>query len=480
MDPMMHYDSRPIDQAPPQHQHQRAPVQQQQQQQQQQQHQYLASNYSVAPIASLAPSHFGSHNHFPFNGYAAPSAPPRETYSPPSRPPMPYSERHHNAVMPPLDDRSRILAPPSVDMRSPFGEQGQGQSPSSRSDSQTRTLTVPDGELPKVPRTITSNATVNPEDEVTFSTHVDTLMRVIQVKKETSEMVKAAEERIKRTSENLSSPEVGYSTHSSTFQQEHDLTTDEEQAGSPDSFQSNGSKRTRANGKKYICEFPGCLKDFGQKTHLDIHRRTHTGERPYTCDFQGCGQTFTQLGNLRTHRRRHTGDRPYECAVCGKTFAQRGNVRAHQVVHRKVKPFVCKLENCGKNFTQRGNLKVHHNKYHTDAIAQLTQKFATAKVPSDVSEAERELWEYLATTYKNSNKGIKGRGKDTRSGVFQSPKSATLSPYPVDSPPTAMHYSDAHHMSHAPVMIGAHMGGGIEDTADYGSRAWISGGARYE
>ena len=31
-----------------------------------------------------------------------------------------------------------------------------------------------------------------------------------------------------------------------------------------------------------------------------------------------------------------------------------------------------------------------------------------------VSESDRELWEYFSTLYKNSNKGIKGRGKDRR------------------------------------------------------------------
>ena len=31
-----------------------------------------------------------------------------------------------------------------------------------------------------------------------------------------------------------------------------------------------------------------------------------------------------------------------------------------------------------------------------------------------VSSADKELWEYFATLYKNSNKGIKGRGKDRR------------------------------------------------------------------
>lgn len=31
-----------------------------------------------------------------------------------------------------------------------------------------------------------------------------------------------------------------------------------------------------------------------------------------------------------------------------------------------------------------------------------------------VSPQDRELWEYFAALYKNSNKGIKGRGKDRR------------------------------------------------------------------
>ena len=32
----------------------------------------------------------------------------------------------------------------------------------------------------------------------------------------------------------------------------------------------------------------------------------------------------------------------------------------------------------------------------------------------EVSESDKELWEYFSTLYKNSNKGIKGRGKDRR------------------------------------------------------------------
>ena len=40
-----------------------------------------------------------------------------------------------------------------------------------------------------------------------------------------------------------------------------------------------------------------------------------------------------------------------------------------------------------------------------------------------MSQHEKELWEYFASLYKNSNKGIKGRGKDRR--ITATPSTAT-------------------------------------------------------
>ena len=35
-------------------------------------------------------------------------------------------------------------------------------------------------------------------------------------------------------------------------------------------------------------------------------------------------------------------------------------------------------------------------------------------------DEDKELWEYFSTLYKNSNKGIKGRGKDRQaSGMYR-------------------------------------------------------------
>ena len=42
-----------------------------------------------------------------------------------------------------------------------------------------------------------------------------------------------------------------------------------------------------------------------------------------------------------------------------------------------------------------------------------------------MSHKDKELWEYFASLYKNSNKGIKGRGKDRR--ISTAPSSAASS-----------------------------------------------------
>jgi hypothetical protein len=62
----------------------------------------------------------------------------------------------------------------------------------------------------------------------------------------------------------------------------------------------------------------------------------------------------------------------------------------------------------------------HQNKFHAEAIRQLTAKFAAMREGDTVSAADKELWEYFSTLYKNSNKGIKGRGKDRKiSATYQ-------------------------------------------------------------
>jgi flagellar biosynthesis GTPase FlhF len=65
-----------------------------------------------------------------------------------------------------------------------------------------------------------------------------------------------------------------------------------------------------------------------------------------------------------------------------------------------------------------GNLKAHQNKFHNETVLSLAQRLKYldaglqnwAMLPPD----EVELFKYFADLYKNSNRGIKGRGKDVK------------------------------------------------------------------
>lgn len=160
--------------------------------------------------------------------------------------------------------------------------------------------------------------------------------------------------------------------------------------------------------KQHECKI--CHRFFTQLTHLEVHIRSHIGYKPFECQY--CKKRFTQGGNLRTHLRLHTGEKPYECEVCSKRFSRKGNLAAHVLTHQKLRPYVCRLDNCYKTFTQLGNMKAHQNRFHLDALSKLTERLAKLDPNETIAPEERDMLEYFASLYKNSNKGIRGRGRD--------------------------------------------------------------------
>ncbi|KAL6854170.1 hypothetical protein J3F83DRAFT_487236 [Trichoderma novae-zelandiae] len=237
-------------------------------------------------------------------------------------------------------------------------------------------------------KTLTYNETIHPVDGVNFKTDIDELMRVIQKTQATEEC------------QQILTP----------AQTPRNCATD-----TPVLRTQTGKPR-----KQWVCDGPNCGKAFVQKTHRDIHRRTHTGHRPYVCDMENCGLTFSQRGNLKTHIRRHTGEKPFSCAACGKCFAQRGNLRSHEETHKGLKPFVCLLDDCNKSFSQLGNMKTHQNNFHKQTLQKLTHMFVQFTEHGEVPRDYQDLFDYFQKHYKNSNKGVKGRGK-TRAVAARGP-----------------------------------------------------------
>ncbi|KAH6686277.1 zinc finger protein [Plectosphaerella plurivora] len=359
-------------------------------------YQYDSRVVSSAPLVqpTLAPQYVGGHQ------YALPSMPPRDMsftnnhghyhyqqhyeqpaqpvamsyarYSPPAeRSPLP-SGHHHDMV------QQRSFSSQHL----PIHLEHRQLSPSIKSEVSRASSTID----PKKSKNITYNKPVS-EEEVVFTTPIDVMMKALQEKKQREH--------------------CSDDSHSSS---DDSIKSEPSTPGS--AAESTGSS---AKVKKYRCRFDMCNKSFSQSTHLSTHERAHTGEKPFACDYPGCNRSFSQPGNLKTHRRLHTGERPFICGICQSAFAQRGNLKAHMGTHNNSKPFECKLEECHKCFTTRGNLKNHQNKYHTTTIHKISDWIMSlSEDEENLTLEEQELITYFRDIYKNSNKGIKGRGRDRR------------------------------------------------------------------
>ena len=126
-------------------------------------------------------------------------------------------------------------------------------------------------------------------------------------------------------------------------------------------------KKTRANKRPFVCDWPGCERTFAHKSYLVDHKKTHTKERPFSCDWPGCGKAFARISRLDDHKKVHTKERPFLCdwPGCGKAFSRRNCLTDHKRTHTKEKPYSCDWPGCKKTFGQRYSLVSHEMRTHT-------------------------------------------------------------------------------------------------------------------
>ncbi|KAI1458372.1 hypothetical protein F4805DRAFT_138013 [Annulohypoxylon moriforme] len=342
--------------------------------------QFMADNaYTMAPMTSPQAPQYSPSNHFMFG-----------QYTPPSPPPITPSFKQYQEECPP----SRAITA-DTDMeyqRNPY------QTHSLEQDGRPTIKYEPPRSPTPTPiavKTITRNVAEDAANEIVFNTEVDAMMKAIQSKDQLEKI-----------------PDFGAAAYPSPPHLDEEKFNLRRKSCTPDEKSPAASQSGKERQKKYVCDIKGCGKRCSQKTQLETHKRAHTGEKPFVCKVEGCGQRFTQRGNLKTHSRRHTGEKPYLCDICGQAFAQLGNVKPHKLTHSQTKPFRCIFYNCQKTFGQRGNLKTHHNAFHKDDIKELTLKFKALAPGDELSEEDKKLFNHFAELYKNSNKGIKGRGSN--------------------------------------------------------------------
>ena len=175
-------------------------------------------------------------------------------------------------------------------------------------------------------------------------------------------------------------------------------------------------RRNNSASSKYKCDFPDCNKSFSQKTHLIIHGRSHTGDRPFVCSFEGCNKRFSQNGNLKTHAPRTLAKDRTRAKPARKHLPSAVTTAPTCSFMIRISHLNVVLRTVTRSFHSWAISKRHQNKFHNEAINQLMHKFRFYGTSSfdgtNISNEETELFKHFSDLYKNSNRGIKGRGRE--------------------------------------------------------------------
>ena len=111
-----------------------------------------------------------------------------------------------------------------------------------------------------------------------------------------------------------------------------------------------------------FCEYNGCGKYFKDKRTYNRHIKRHT--KPYKCNVNGCLRTFGSKWDLKIHKRIHENQKIEVCSYCGIKFVDPNTLRRHiQSYHiTSQKQYMCKI--CKTPFKRKETLQIHLKSKH--------------------------------------------------------------------------------------------------------------------
>ena len=105
---------------------------------------------------------------------------------------------------------------------------------------------------------------------------------------------------------------------------------------------------TCSPGKKIVCPFPLCNKEFYSRYHYKGHMNSHTNQTLYNCDT--CEKHFGYKSNLSAHKKICKNEKQYQCITCEKFFCSSRVFREHvDAKHMNKKQYFCRQ--CNKAFS---------------------------------------------------------------------------------------------------------------------------------
>ena len=209
--------------------------------------------YSSAPMSAMTAPQY--HNPGPYAYGPYPSPPPTTPMTSPFKEEL--SDRPSTRLMQSHGSRPLSYVPETKNC-----QEFQMLSPATRRSSVASSAACyGSSKSTAASKTVSFNETIDPADQVDFSTDVDELMKVLQ--RDSDERDEEPQPLTPALSPKSESTLGGCNTERMA------------EAMHP----PNVSKTKKA--KKHVCDGPNCNKAFVQKTHMEIHRRTHTGDRPY-------------------------------------------------------------------------------------------------------------------------------------------------------------------------------------------------------